>query len=98
VIFNDINYNQKMIYGWHPLVIGNVESPTRDFENMEFVQTHVVETPILFRFLRGSTNGVTIYKRPEGPDGAKGAGEIWFICHLVSYESRRYYSKCRKII
>jgi hypothetical protein len=79
VIFNDATNTQKMIYGWHPLVIGNIESPTRDFENMEYTQTHVVETPILFRFLRGSTNGVKI------------GNEIWFICHVVSYEDRRYY-------
>ena len=79
VIFNDATNTQKMIYGWHPLVIGNIESPTRDFENMEYVQTHVVQTPILFRFLRGSTNGVKI------------GNEIWFICHSVSYEDRRYY-------
>jgi tetratricopeptide (TPR) repeat protein len=79
VIFNDANNSQKMIYGWHPLVIGNVESPTRDFENMEYIHTHAVQTPVLFRFLRGSTNGVTI------------GNEIWFICHAVSYEDRRYY-------
>jgi hypothetical protein len=29
--------------------------------------------------MRGSTNGVVI------------DDEIWFICHLVSYEDRRYY-------
>ena len=79
VIFNDTNNVQKMIYGWHPLVIGDVKSPTRDFENMEYNQTHVVDTPILFRFLRGSTNGLKI------------GNEIWFICHAVSYEDRRYY-------
>ena len=79
VIFNDANNIQKMIYGWHPLVIGDVKSPTRDFENMEYNQTHVVDTPILFRFLRGSTNGLKI------------GNEIWFICHAVSYEDRRYY-------
>ena len=79
VIFNDINYDQKIIYGWHPLVIGNIESPTRDFENMEYIKTHVIQTPSLFRFLRGSTNGVKI------------GNEIWFISHVVSYEDRRYY-------
>jgi tetratricopeptide (TPR) repeat protein len=37
------------------------------------------KVPYFFRFLRGSTNGVLIQ------------GEIWFICHAVSYEDRRYY-------
>lgn len=35
--------------------------------------------PYFFKSIRGSTNGVVIND------------EIWFICHLVSYEDRRYY-------
>jgi tetratricopeptide (TPR) repeat protein len=35
--------------------------------------------PAFFKNIRGSTNGQII------------GDEIWFICHLVSYESRRYY-------
>jgi glycosyltransferase involved in cell wall biosynthesis len=35
--------------------------------------------PSFFKSIRGSTNGVVI------------GDEIWFICHLVSYEERRYY-------
>ena len=35
--------------------------------------------PHIFKELRGSSNGVTI------------GNEIWFLCHLVSYEHRRYY-------
>jgi tetratricopeptide (TPR) repeat protein len=35
--------------------------------------------PAFFKHIRGSTNGQVI------------GDEIWFICHLVSYESRRYY-------
>jgi hypothetical protein len=35
--------------------------------------------PKFFSSIRGSTNGVEI------------DGDIWFICHAVSYESRRYY-------
>jgi tetratricopeptide (TPR) repeat protein len=35
--------------------------------------------PAFFKSVRGSTNGVVI------------DDEIWFICHLVSYEERRYY-------
>lgn len=37
------------------------------------------DVPAFFKFIRGSTNGVEI------------DGDIWFICHAVSYESRRYY-------
>jgi hypothetical protein len=36
--------------------------------------------PKFFENVRGSSNGVWM-----------GTNEIWFICHLVSYEDRRYY-------
>jgi hypothetical protein len=42
-----------------------------------FVKYH--DVPSFFKSIRGSTNGVVI------------GDEIWFICHLVSYEERRYY-------
>jgi hypothetical protein len=50
-----------------------------DPETNQFATTQLVETPYFFRHLRGSTNGVII------------ENEIWFICHMVSYEDRRYY-------
>jgi tetratricopeptide (TPR) repeat protein len=37
------------------------------------------EVPAFFKYLRGSSNGIVIND------------EVWFICHLVSYEKRRYY-------
>jgi tetratricopeptide (TPR) repeat protein len=65
--------NQKAIYNWSPkLNIG-------DIIEEDFVETHQIKTPVLFKHLRGSTNGVII------------KGEIWLICHTVSYEDRRYY-------
>lgn len=36
-------------------------------------------TPNLFKHVRGSTHGIRI------------KDEIWFLCHLVSFENRRYY-------
>jgi predicted GH43/DUF377 family glycosyl hydrolase len=38
-----------------------------------------MRTPYFFKHVRGSTNGVEI------------GDEIWFLCHLVSYEDRRHY-------
>jgi len=38
-----------------------------------------VPAPYFFKYLRGSTNAVVI------------KDELWFICHAVSYEERRYY-------
>jgi len=48
-------------------------------EDDEFVKENFIDSPYFFRHLRGSTNGVNI------------GDEIWFICHSVSYEDRRYY-------
>lgn len=42
-------------------------------------ESHCIKTPKCFDHVRGSTNGVLI------------DGEWWFICHIVSYESRRHY-------
>jgi hypothetical protein len=74
VMFQDIQKKLKMIYGWHPLVIGEVNP-----ENEQFIVGQKIASPPFFKSLRGSTNGVKI------------GNEIWFICHAVSYEDRRYY-------
>jgi len=44
-----------------------------------FTTTHEIPTPRCFKHFRGSTCGVRV------------GDEIWFICHIVSYEDRRYY-------
>ena len=61
-----------MVYNWYPMTIGKIVED--EFQIMKRVQT-----PYLFKFLRGSTNGVLV------------GDEIWFLCHVVSYEDRRYY-------
>jgi len=48
-------------------------------EDNQFVEGKRVKTPAFFRFLRGSSHGVLI------------RGELWFLCHVVSHEDRRYY-------
>jgi len=50
-----------------------------DIVSNEFIKKKENPAPYFFRFLRGSTNGVLI------------KNELWFICHAVSYEDRRYY-------
>ena len=67
----------KMIYEWFPLTIYDF-----DTENMLLNKDTKSEkkSPILFQHLRGSTNGFQYNN------------EIWFLCHLVSFEgSRNYY-------
>jgi len=77
VYFQDARNHQKMIYGWHPLTIGSIESTGTAGT---FKKTHSIETPAFFKHVRGSTNGVLV-----------GEDEVWFLCHTVSYEDRRYY-------
>jgi len=48
-------------------------------DGIKFKTTNTIKTPYLFSFLRGSANGITV------------DNEVWFLCHVVSYEDRRYY-------
>jgi hypothetical protein len=73
VLFEDGEGNMKCIYGWSPLIIGDIS------HDGTFRETHQHSTPKSFWNFRGSTNGVHV------------GDEIWFICHLVSYEDRRFY-------
>jgi len=61
-----------MVYQWYPLTIGKIKGD-------EFQITNTMETPHIFQYIRGSTNGVNVND------------ELWFLCHIVSYEDRRYY-------
>lgn len=72
----DGDKKMKAIYNWYPLIIGDI---IEEDGKTNFVNTDTIKTPHFFKHLRGSTNGVII------------DNEIWFICHTVSYEDRRYY-------
>jgi tetratricopeptide (TPR) repeat protein len=73
----------KFIYKW-----GNNDgrlmiAEKSDDNGTKLTNWQTVQSPPFFRDLRGSSNGVLM------PDG-----NIWFICHLVSYEERRFYYHC----
>ena len=73
VLFEDNQGKLKCVYKWWPLIIGNIQNEGK------FKTTHKINTPPLFKRVRGSTNGIAVNN------------EIWFIAHVVSYEDRRYY-------
>jgi tetratricopeptide (TPR) repeat protein len=85
----DNSTNNRMIYGWFPLTIGSIASSnevpnalSNEGPSSSFIVTARNENvPPFFRYVRGSTNGITM---PE-------FGETWFMAHVVSYEDRRYY-------
>lgn len=65
-----------MIYQWHPLT---VKSYSAKDETKATKDDRVIPTPSWFQHVRGSCNAVKV------------DNELWFLCHAVSYESRRYY-------
>ena len=74
--------NNHMVYGWFPLTIGSVALSNEGIPSSEFqVFARNENVPPFFRYVRGSTNGISV---PE-------FRETWFIAHVVSYEDRRYY-------
>lgn len=68
-----------MVYAWHPLTLGTVSPWTSSSRTNLLNVTHELSTPSWFQHVRGSSCGVVV-----GP-------EMWFLCHLVSYEDRRIY-------
>jgi tetratricopeptide (TPR) repeat protein len=95
VLFENNEKQLKMIYRWNPLTIGNIvpiqcketdigSNGISPISKMEI--TDEIDTPHFFKWLRGSTNGLNI------------GNEIWFLCHLVSYEERRFYYHCIVIL
>jgi hypothetical protein len=81
VLFTTNENSLKMIYHWFPLIMGDI-IPNKNGVSSELVVTNTIETPAFFKYLRGSTHGIAI------------GDETWFICHLVSYDERRYYYHC----
>ena len=69
----------RVIYHWTPeLTIGTIDTSSEEGTSY-FKVLKQNPVPRFFNSLRGSTNGVVI------------KDELWFICHTVSYEDRRYY-------
>lgn len=85
VIIKNGKGEMKMIYNWFPLTLGdhtNCPNFTIDSKNKRMTYLdikHTIKTPPFFSYIRGSTNGVNI------------GNEIWLLCHVVSYERRRFY-------
>ena len=73
VLFNTQN-TLYCIYEWSPLTIGIIDGN-------QFCITKTIQTPALFKYIRGSSCGYNIFKDKE----------IWFVCHIVSYENIRHY-------
>ena len=88
-----VNYDGEdhIIYKWHPLQICKI--------NAEKTTLSIVEErkmPQIFSHVRGSSCGFNYYKKiAENNNGNISIDimerEIWFVGHIVSYESPRHY-------
>jgi tetratricopeptide (TPR) repeat protein len=77
VFFPSKNIGQiRMIYNWFPIISGEI------VDNIFFKEiARDTNVPPFFKHIRGSCNGIYM----------EDVNETWFLCHLVSYEDRRYY-------
>jgi tetratricopeptide (TPR) repeat protein len=78
-VFVDFNSETHIVYDWNPLNICKINK-----ENNKLEKVAKRETPLIFSKVRGSTNGFKYSKTAEET-------EIWFVNHIVSYESPRHY-------
>jgi len=78
-VFMNYKDSTHVVYDWHPLRICKMNENDND---LSIVETR--ETPKIFSHIRGSSCGFTYLNK----DGNK---EIWFVSHIVSYESPRQY-------
>jgi hypothetical protein len=85
-VFVDYNNETHVVYEWHPLKICKLV-------NNELTVMESKPMPKIFSKVRGSTCGFPFFpflKKME-LNGNIAPTEIWFIGHIVSYESPRHY-------
>ena len=87
-----VNYNNSthVVYDWNPLKICKIN----DENKLNIIETK--KMPSIFSRVRGSTCGFTYSKKIGSNNNGNISidimeDEIWFINHLVSYESPRHY-------
>jgi tetratricopeptide (TPR) repeat protein len=90
-VFIDFNNSTHVVYDWNPLNICKINKETNTLEKVA-----QRETPLIFSRIRGSTCGFKFTTKIG--DNTNGnikidieETEIWFVNHIVSYESPRHY-------
>jgi hypothetical protein len=90
-VFIDFNNSTHIVYDWNPLNIYKINNETN---KLDFVAKR--ETPQIFSKIRGSTCGFKYTQKiGENKNGNININieesEIWFVNHIVSYETPRHY-------
>lgn len=87
-----VKYKGKthVIYSWYPLKIGICDNSDNVLDIVE-----EKPMPLIFKHVRGSTCGFAytneLKQMREVGQSEVDQSEVWFVVHLVSYESPRYY-------
>lgn len=88
-VFVDYNGDTHVIYEWHPLRICKIDSSQpNSVRSLSLVETK--KMPTFFSRIRGSSCGYK-YVKDKTDNSDKSEYELWFVTHLVSYESPRHY-------
>jgi tetratricopeptide (TPR) repeat protein len=89
-VYVDYNNSTHIIYKWNPLQICKLNE---DVNHLEIVKN--IEMPKIFSHARGSSCGFKYSKKMINNNGnisiTYEENEIWFMLHIVSYESPRHY-------
>jgi tetratricopeptide (TPR) repeat protein len=89
-VYVDYNNSTHIIYKWHPLQICKLNEETNIINVIKNI-----EMPKIFSHARGSSCGFKYTKQMLNNNGnisiSYEENEIWFVIHLVSYESPRHY-------
>jgi len=89
-VYVDYNNSTHIIYKWHPLQICKLNE-----ENKTINVVKNIDMPKIFSHARGSTCGFKYGKQMTNNNGniaiTYEENELWFVLHLVSYESPRHY-------
>lgn len=78
VLYSGSGNRLKVVYQWAPFTTYDI-----GHGNALINKCEDDEVPPFFEHVRGSTHGIDVITSEQK--------ETWFICHLVSYEDRRYY-------
>jgi len=89
-VYVDYNNSTHIIYKWHPLQICKLNQSTNHLDHIINI-----DMPKIFSHARGSSSGFKYSKQMTNNNGnisiTYEENEIWFVVHVVSYESPRHY-------
>ena len=91
-VYTNYNGSTHIIYKWNPLQICKVDEETNKLNLIESK-----DMPKIFSHVRGSSCGFNYIKKlnlsgiNDNISININETEIWFVCHIVSYETPRHY-------